>query len=82
VAVHGINGHRTKSWAPGNVETSQKTWLEDIVAAHIPKARVMTYGYDSGATTAGDLMSASGLRKVAFELLNALCAKRAGKVAK
>ncbi|KAF8249829.1 hypothetical protein K440DRAFT_188013 [Wilcoxina mikolae CBS 423.85] len=79
VAIHGVNGHRTKSWSPENGETSQKTWLEDILAARIPSARIMTFGYDSGATTAGDLLSSSGLRKVAIELLNALCGKRTGK---
>ncbi|KAF8544887.1 hypothetical protein BDD12DRAFT_800863 [Trichophaea hybrida] len=80
VAIHGVNGHRTKSWSPENGETSQKTWLEDILAVRIPSARIMTFGYDSSATTAGDLLSSSGLRKVAIELLNALCGKRTGKV--
>lgn len=81
VAVHGVNGDRTGSWASNNGEASQnKLWLKDTLAAHIPNARIMTFGYDSGATTAGDLISAAGLQKTALELLNALRAKRRDNV--
>ena len=43
VAVHGLDGHRTESWTA----TNGIFWLRDYLPRQIPKARILTYGYDS-----------------------------------
>ena len=45
VAIHGLNGHRQKTWtAKSNVN-----WLRDpnMLSAVIPNARIMSWGYDA-----------------------------------
>lgn len=41
VAVHGLNGHREKSWTANGVN-----WLRDFLPSDIPTARILTWGYD------------------------------------
>lgn len=43
VAIHGLNGHREKSWTADN----QTLWLRDLLPAVIGNARILTYGYDA-----------------------------------
>ncbi|OCL01786.1 hypothetical protein AOQ84DRAFT_206150 [Glonium stellatum] len=43
VAVHGLDGHREKSWTADN----GVLWLQVLLPEHIPDARVLTYGYDA-----------------------------------
>ena len=45
VAVHGLCGHRLASWTAEN----GVNWLSDLLPSHIPRARVLAYGYDSTA---------------------------------
>ncbi|KAH0541264.1 hypothetical protein FGG08_004269 [Glutinoglossum americanum] len=45
VAVHGLNGHREKSWTAKN----NVNWLRDLLPEVIPKARIFSWGY--GANT-------------------------------
>ncbi|KAK3352416.1 ankyrin repeat protein [Lasiosphaeria hispida] len=42
IAIHGLGGHRLKSWVDG-----EKLWLRDLLPWDLPKARVFTFGYDS-----------------------------------
>lgn len=42
VAVHGLNGHREKTWTANNVN-----WLHDFLPSDIPNARILTWGYDA-----------------------------------
>ncbi|KAG8814340.1 hypothetical protein FRC17_001194 [Serendipita sp. 399] len=43
VAIHGLDGHREKSWT-----TEDKTmWLKDVLPNDLPNARILTYGYDA-----------------------------------
>jgi len=44
-AVCGLGGHAFGSFVH---KTEGHMWLRDSLPQHIPKARVMTYGYDSG----------------------------------
>jgi len=44
VAVHGLNGHREKSWTD---EKSNVLWLRDLLPDRVPNARIMTFGYDA-----------------------------------
>ncbi|OAL46213.1 hypothetical protein IQ07DRAFT_603591 [Pyrenochaeta sp. DS3sAY3a] len=43
VAIHGLDGHREKTWTADN----DVLWLETLLPTEIPNARVLTYGYDS-----------------------------------
>ncbi|KAF2495908.1 hypothetical protein BU16DRAFT_459726, partial [Lophium mytilinum] len=43
VAVHGLDGHREKSWTADN----GVLWLQTLLPKDVPNARVLTYGYDS-----------------------------------
>jgi len=44
VAVHGLNGHREKSWTD---DKSGVLWLRDLLPHQVPNARVLTFGYDA-----------------------------------
>ncbi|MCJ1425603.1 hypothetical protein MMC29_003503 [Sticta canariensis] len=43
VAVHGLNGHRQKTWTAAN----DVNWLCDFLPSDIPNARILTWGYDA-----------------------------------
>lgn len=43
VAVHGLNGHREKTWTADN----NILWLQDLLPKKVSQARIITYGYDS-----------------------------------
>ncbi|KAH0545483.1 hypothetical protein FGG08_000484 [Glutinoglossum americanum] len=72
VAVHGLYGHRTESWSLGidgsKAGKGRKTWLEALLPAQIPGARVLTFGYD----TRGGVISRTAVEEKARELLEAL----------
>lgn len=42
VAIHGLNGHRDKTWA-----LNGKVWARDFLPERIHRARIMTWGYDA-----------------------------------
>ena len=43
VAIHGLDGHREKTWTAKN----EVNWLRDLIPEHIPNARILTWGYDA-----------------------------------
>ncbi|KAG9024276.1 hypothetical protein FS842_005502, partial [Serendipita sp. 407] len=43
VALHGLDGHREHSWTADD----GTMWLKDLLPGDIPKARILTYGYDA-----------------------------------
>jgi len=45
VAIHGLNGHREKTWTAKN----KVNWLRDanMLSTIIPNARIMSWGYDA-----------------------------------
>ncbi|KAJ0100671.1 hypothetical protein J7T55_011185 [Diaporthe amygdali] len=71
VAVHGLNGHREKTWtAPKGVH-----WLRDLLPADIPHARIMCWGYDAN-THDSSRVSCQYLYDHARSLVSDLCRKR------
>jgi hypothetical protein len=67
IAVHGVNGHYTRTWS------SNKTlWLSDVLPNRIPNSRVMSFGYRSNPRTGLGLVDAEGLRQIARDLLQQL----------
>ncbi|KND91932.1 Nephrocystin-3 [Tolypocladium ophioglossoides CBS 100239] len=48
VAVHGLGGQGFRSWITWDPKAGKpKSWLEELLAADVPSARIMTYGYIS-----------------------------------
>ncbi|KAF8514361.1 hypothetical protein BU17DRAFT_52637 [Hysterangium stoloniferum] len=43
VAIHGLDGHRERSWTGEN----GKLWLRDFLPKKMPCCRILTYGYDA-----------------------------------
>lgn len=64
IAIHGLAGHALKTWTEGD-----KLWLRDFLPWELPKARVLTFGYDSGAVFTG---STSKVRNIAETLLEGI----------
>lgn len=77
VAVHGLNGTARKTWTD---PASRTLWLEDedLLPASFPKARIMTYGYDSVLA----FTSPAGLESFARDLLKRLRILRASAEAR
>ncbi|KAK1641366.1 hypothetical protein BDP81DRAFT_418760, partial [Colletotrichum phormii] len=44
VFVHGLKGHREKTWT---AEKSSQPWPKALLPSEIPNARVLAYGYDA-----------------------------------
>ena len=68
VAIHGLGGHPLKTWME-----EDRLWLRDFLPTSIPKARILTYGYDSGVAFGS---SASNITDFARDLLERIRAKR------
>ncbi|KAL8330754.1 hypothetical protein RB593_001636 [Gaeumannomyces tritici] len=72
VAVHGLGGHRTRTWR--HAET-RANWLQDFVPSDIKNVRVITYGYNSAVAFS---KSTAGVDEFARDLLERLRAARQG----
>ncbi|KAF2705194.1 hypothetical protein K504DRAFT_388654, partial [Pleomassaria siparia CBS 279.74] len=70
VAIHGLNGHRDKTWTAAN----DAHWLRDFLSSDIPNARIFCWGYD--ANTYGNRISCEYLYDHARSLVSDLCLKR------
>jgi hypothetical protein len=70
VAVHGLNGHRNKTWTAAN----GVHWLRHLLPTDVPNARIFCWGYD--ANTHGDRVSCQYLYDHARQLVSDLCLKR------
>ncbi|KAH7069381.1 Alpha/Beta hydrolase protein [Paraphoma chrysanthemicola] len=72
VAVHGLNGGRWSTWT--RTEDKKETmWLQDLLPIKLPKARVMTFGYNANVV---NNFSSFGIREHARTLLTRLKTKR------
>ncbi|OJJ98455.1 hypothetical protein ASPACDRAFT_61967 [Aspergillus aculeatus ATCC 16872] len=53
IAVHGLDGHYKDSWTWTPSKPNSGTpcnWLKDLLPADIPKARILSFGYNSAVT--------------------------------
>ncbi|KAL8375128.1 hypothetical protein RB599_001725 [Gaeumannomyces hyphopodioides] len=66
VAVHGLGGHRTRTWQ--HPET-RAYWLQEFVPADIKNARVVAYGYNSAVAFS---KSTAGVEDFARDMLERL----------
>jgi hypothetical protein len=71
VAVHGLNGHREKTWTADN----NVLWLRDLLPKHLPNARILSWGYDANTHSKPPLMT-QYLYDHATTLISDLCLKR------
>ncbi|KAK3297151.1 uncharacterized protein B0H64DRAFT_416349 [Chaetomium fimeti] len=71
VALHGLNGHREKTWTAEN----GVHWLRDLLPEDLPQARILCWGYDAN-THATDRVSWQYLYDHARTLVSDLCRKR------
>ncbi|KAF2670106.1 hypothetical protein BT63DRAFT_412865 [Microthyrium microscopicum] len=69
VAVHGLNGHRDRTWTVDDCN-----WLRDYLVLDIPNIRVFSWGYD--ANTHGDTVSCQYLYDHARQLVSDLTRRR------
>ncbi|RFN43712.1 tetratricopeptide-like helical domain, partial [Fusarium flagelliforme] len=53
VAVHGLNGHREKSWTAEN----GIHWLRNLLPNDVPRARILSWGYDANTHAASGTSS-------------------------
>lgn len=72
--MHGLNGHREKSWT--NSE-SKILWLRDLLPLQLPNARVLTFGYDADTLKLSPGVSQLGLNDHAASLVAELLRVRA-----
>jgi hypothetical protein len=56
VAIHGLNGHREKTWTARN----GVHWLRDLLPHDIPNVRILSWGYDAN-THSSDRISCNYL---------------------
>ncbi|KAG7403952.1 Nephrocystin-3 [Fusarium oxysporum f. sp. raphani] len=53
VAIHGLNGHREKTWTAEN----GIHWLRDLLPDDAPRARILSWGYDANTHAASGTSS-------------------------
>jgi protein SERAC1 len=70
VAVHGLNGHYTKTWTH---ENSGFNWLAHAIPKVLPNARVMTFEYNSALQFS---KSTSDIHTFGEQLLESLLIER------
>jgi hypothetical protein len=71
VAVHGLGGHREKSWTYEKDE-ERVLWLRDFLPIYVPDARIVTFGY----SLEGDEILAAKIAEKAVELLDQVSSER------
>ncbi|KAF8234302.1 hypothetical protein L208DRAFT_1262445, partial [Tricholoma matsutake] len=72
VAIHGLDGHAMTSWTAAN----DTLWLRDLLPKRIPRARILTYGYN--AYTRGNKLANESIYSIGQKLLADLATDRDG----
>jgi hypothetical protein len=73
IFIHGLTGDRERTWtAMGQTEPWPKTLLPTV----LPKARILTFGYDAYVTSFRDLVSKNRIGNHAKDLLGKLAIYR------
>jgi hypothetical protein len=52
VFIHGLNGHRERTWTD---DATSICWPRDFLPAVVPNARILTYGYDADTHSSSPL---------------------------
>lgn len=68
--VHGLTGHRTKTWtAPKTTSSGSVCWPSELLPTSIDNARIITFGYDASVVHFWTLASQNRI----FDHAKALC---------
>ncbi|KAL2851263.1 ankyrin repeat-containing domain protein [Aspergillus pseudodeflectus] len=73
VFLHGLTGTRISTWTHAR---SGVCWPKDFLAADIPNARILTFGYDADVVGLWDPAGMNGVSNHARDLLGALSHRR------
>ncbi|CAG7849907.1 SubName: Full=Uncharacterized protein {ECO:0000313/EMBL:CCA70337.1} [Serendipita indica DSM 11827] len=71
VAIHGLQGHRERTWTTDN----GNFWLRDLLSSDLPNARILSYGYDAD-THSRECVSTQTLGRHAEGFAHALSRER------
>lgn len=72
IFVHGITGHRERTWAA----YGSRPWPETLLPTAIPQARILSFGYDADVVGWRPRLSGNRIGDHAKNLLSALAAHR------
>ncbi|KAL6913692.1 hypothetical protein FSST1_011452 [Fusarium sambucinum] len=73
IFVHGLTGHREKTW---RAKTADKPWPEMLLPTKVPNARILTFGYDAYVTNWKSVVSESTIGNHSMNLLTAVATLR------
>jgi len=73
IFVHGLRGHRTKTWTKDGVCWPDKLLSKEQALSHV---RVLAFGYDANVVVLGGRASLNSLFEHSFDLLNGLDRER------
>lgn len=77
VFIHGLNGHRERTWTGNNRQSGNSIfWIRDLLPDDLPQCRILTFGFDCDVPDAYYLLHRT-LDHQASALLLALENKRA-----
>lgn len=71
VFVHGLRGHRSRTWTKGSVQ-----WIKDYLPVDIPDIRVLSFGYDANILNLFQPSSTNNVHYHAKALLDGLLLHR------
>lgn len=71
--VHGLTGNRESTWSETR---SGVVWPQDLLPKDMPKARIMTFGYDADVVRLIDIASSNTIRDHGKALATELGRKR------
>lgn len=67
--VHGLNGHRVKTWRSPNSDVS---WPKLLLPTEIPSARVLSFGYDARVSDWRGMVSKNRIGNHSMNMLSSL----------
>ncbi|KAK4245726.1 hypothetical protein C7999DRAFT_42748 [Corynascus novoguineensis] len=73
VFIHGLTGHREKTWT---AHGASEPWPKVLLPSELPNARVLLFGYDANVVDWRGLVSQSRIGDHAWNLLTSLAAHR------
>lgn len=73
VFVHGLRGHRTKTWTKDGICWPKELLSKEQALSHV---RVLAFGYDANVVKLGGRVSLNSLFEHSISLLNGLSRQR------
>ena len=80
IFVHGINGHRERTWIGTNANKEAIFWPHIFLGEDFPEARILTWGYDAKVDVKAAQLNRETVMDHATTLLRDIEADRYGNV--